>query len=122
MLAKKDQEQLSEFVHNYHEKYQPAFLVLSRYVHNQALSEIASDIIEQYAEEFNESYTPGEDTIEITDSATFERIVNAALADMKSGLSERDLPSSPFMQNLLIDWIFDEAVAKEVYIRAQGEN
>ncbi len=120
VLAKKNQEQLAEFVNTYHDKYQPAFFVVTRYIHNQPLGEIVEGIIEQYAEEFNQSYESSDDQITIKDQQTFERIVKSALEEINSGLGQRDLPQSPFMKNLVIDWLFDEAVAREVYKRAQS--
>ena len=92
--------------------------MVARYIHNGPLGEIVEGIIETHAEEFNQTYTPGEEQIEITHAEGFERIVKSALEEIDAGLKQRDLPSTNFMKNLIIDWLFDEAVAKEVYKRA----
>ena len=117
VLAKKKKEAISEFVNKYHEKYQAPFFVLSRYLHSVPLGEVAEGIVDKYADEFNETYETSGDSITVKNDAEFMRIVKDAVAQIESGLSERDLPSTPFMKNLLIDWIFDEAVAKEVFER-----
>ncbi|MCO6429447.1 MAG: hypothetical protein J5J00_01200 [Deltaproteobacteria bacterium] len=94
--------------------YEPHLLVLARYAYNEPAQALADEITGRYAEEFNQTYTPKDEGIEVRDKAKFIKIGKEVVSIITSESPKRGLPSSGFMMKVMLHHIFDKAVLDEL--------
>ena len=102
------------FIKNHLPDYEPHMLVLASYCHQEVIAATTSEVITKYADDFNKTYTPGEEKITVTDKATFKKIVLAVQDIVDASLKKANLSSSPFFKKVVFFNIFDRAVLEEV--------
>ena len=100
------------FIRRHYPAGERYFMVIAGYVHDEAMVDISSRIIDQYAEEFNETYEQRDSDIEVRNSERFESLARAALEMI--GLGEHNLPQNAFMKNVLINRLFTPEVIKKL--------
>lgn len=104
----------TEFLGDKLPTFEPHLLGIIRYAYAEQTAAITSQITEKYADDFNTTYEEKEDGIVVKDPAKFNKIAKQVVAEIETGLKEKELPVSPLMKNVMLFHIFDPAVLKEV--------
>ena len=110
----KDPLRKIEYLRGKADDFETEILVVIGQAYFQPVSELTSEIANEYADKFNNTYYKDGDSINITDKKTFEKIVNEVLLKIDQGLQKRALPVNGFMKNVMLKNIFDAEVLKEV--------
>jgi len=108
---------VSAFIEQNYTKRDPLFVGLIRYVHPQAVESIVLKVFETYAEDFNGTYSKGQDGVQVTDGNKFLEISKAVVSEIESGLVAAELPVSNFMKNSVMVCIFESDVLREVFAK-----
>jgi hypothetical protein len=103
-----------KFIETYRADYEIEILALTKYAFADQIVAISSQVIEKYADVFNETYAVDGDKFSFTDEKKFKEIVLEVLAIVDGSLKALSIPQSAFTKNTLIYSIFDPIVAKEV--------
>lgn len=102
------------FIKNHYKNNEHFFLVASRYAHLEFFDNLLGLIVDEFGEEFNSTYKSNNDSIEITDKKSFDRIVQQVGTKTEAAIQNANLPNSPFMKLTFYNSLFDPLVLKEV--------
>ena len=101
---------LESYIDRSRAKFELQLIAIGAHAHSQIVENIAGKVTEKYAEAFNETYTLGEDKIEVTDKKNFDQIVKQAFELIDADLKASGSADSPYMKNSVLLAIFDKRV------------
>ncbi|NMC61921.1 MAG: hypothetical protein GYA55_02000 [SAR324 cluster bacterium] len=110
VISNRATQLIEAFVEKHHPAAERYFMVIAGYIHDEAMVDISSKIIDEYADAFNATYSQNGSDIEITDQKNFEKIAKEALKKIENGLKEHDLPTSSFLKGVLVNRLFTPEV------------
>lgn len=90
------------------------FLAAARYAHTEFLEKLIDQVITDHGEEFNQTYTLGQNSIEIKDKAKFTSIAQEVSVKADAALKEASLPVCSFMKLAFYHSLFEPQVLREV--------
>ena len=102
------------FVEKYLPDYEMHFISIASYAHPEIVENVANEIIDQFAEEFNETYEMDGDDLKVKDKTNFDRIGKQSLGIIDSKLTEHGFGSNAFLKNVVMVSIFDYKVLEVV--------
>lgn len=95
-------------------KFENHLFVIGQYAFSEFTSSVTDELIEKYADSFNETYKIEGGELEILNRADFSNIVKSSLKLIDDKFREFELPSSPFLKKLLIMAIFHQELHSEI--------
>jgi vacuolar-type H+-ATPase subunit E/Vma4 len=107
------EEQLNAFLSKYGLANIGPCAVIARYAFNSSVEEIGNKIVENYGDQFNETYTSDGENITVSNQSTFESILKKVKEEILQNLNAKNLPNNSFIHFILYDSIFDPAVFKK---------
>ncbi len=113
-LQSKAPQALESFLQKALPKYEAHLYLVSRHAFGQECDTIIDHVITNYAEDFNNTYSTTETTIEIGDREKFEELAQQALNDIGEKMNELGVPSSGFMKNAIAYSLFEPLVLQEL--------
>ena len=114
LASAKSSEALQSFIDQSLPKFEKHLFVIARYAHGNAVAEISSAIVENFAEDFNATFEKKGDGVEVLNKEKFSEIVSQVVKNIESRLEQGSLPQGGFMKSLMLDWIFEPEVLPEV--------
>ncbi|MCB0333118.1 MAG: hypothetical protein KDD55_06435 [Bdellovibrionales bacterium] len=113
-LQSKAPNAIESFLQKALPKYEPHLFLVSRHAFGEACDTIIDHVITTYAEDFNNTYTTTDTSIDISNREEFEKLAQQALTDIASKLNELDIPSSGFMKNAIAYSLFEPLVLQQL--------
>jgi len=111
----KNPEQFVEFVQKALPRYERHFFLIARHAYSAEVEPMLDVVIDQYAEEFNQSYDGEGENVSVTDRKKFDSIAKSALQALDGELEKSSmLPNNNFMRNMLVFSLFEEGVIKNI--------
>jgi hypothetical protein len=95
-------------------KRRDTLLAIGACAHAELIDQVTAAIIEQYADDFNATYSAAGESITVNKERDFEAIVEKALAQIEKLLAAQELPDSKFLKAIAVSAIFEPAVLKEM--------
>jgi hypothetical protein len=88
-------------------------LSIIRYAYAEGLAQIVEAVATQHADNFAKTYTPGTETISVTDKKNFEGILTQVVKSLSNELSTRQIPANNFMKNAVLVFLLEPQVFRE---------
>lgn len=107
------QERLHAFFERHMEKYEKHFMSVAGYAHAEVVNPIADEVIEEFAEAFNETFEEADSGIVVKDRKKFESIAKKAVEKISTELKKSD-SDSVFLQGVVVVSIFEQPVLDEL--------
>lgn len=107
-------EALRSFIEDNLTDNEEIFLALARYAHIEFVSTTVEEIINKYADQFNNTYEKTESGVKITDKKTFTSIAKEVQSLVEDNLKKLGLPVNEFMKQSIIGYVFEDGVKEEV--------
>ena len=95
-------------------KYERQFYLIVRSAYDQPVSDIVEAIFENFAEDFNATYSLEGDKLSFTEEAEFHRISQQALRKIDEMISEKALPNVNFLRNAVAVTLFEPGVLEHI--------
>lgn len=113
VLVERPKEALN-FVTSQLAQSEPFFYALAGHAHMTLVGSIAQEIVEKYADEFNDTYEIKNEQLKVTNKARFDAITKDVISKIETGLSSNGFENSSFMKNVLLLSIFNQEVIVEI--------
>ena len=114
VISPRAKELIESFVRKHYPAGERFFMVIAGYVHDEAMVDISSRIIDRYADDFNGTFEQNSSGIEIRDRERFEALARQAVQMIEEGLKDHNLPRTAFLKNVLVNRLFTPEVIKEL--------
>ena len=114
VLASKDTSRIEGFLNKHKEENGGYLLAIGGYAHLEFITIISEHIVDNYAESFNETFESDGTECKVTDDKEFKKIATQALDEIAEAIDNAELPKNPFMQSVVYNAIFEDAVFEKV--------
>ena len=114
VLASKDNDRITGFINKHKDENAGYLFAIGGYAHLEFITIISEQIVDNYAEDFNETYESDGTECKVTNKAEFKKIAGAALKEIDEAIDNAELPENPFMKNVVYNAIFEDAVFTKV--------
>ncbi|MEZ4755089.1 MAG: hypothetical protein R3A13_12470 [Bdellovibrionota bacterium] len=110
-----DKSRIDNFLNKHKTENATYLYAIGGYAHLEFITIISENIVDNYAEAFNETYESDGKVCKVTDDKEFKKIAVAALKEIDEAIDNAELPDNPFMKNVVYNAIFEIAVLKKVF-------
>lgn len=114
IISSNNKEQIKSFLEQQIARDPSTVLGLAGYAHSDTVTGISQQIIDQYAEKFNECYETSESSATITDQANFDKILKKSAEHYKQSIKETSLPDNHFMSLVFVHSLFEDQLIEQV--------
>lgn len=107
-------EKLARLVTTHFDSQRDVLLAIGACAHVELINDLISTIAEEYSDEFNSTYRLDSNSIEVTDSAKFEKIARDAFTKIASELRNADWEETSFISAAAATQLFEPLVLGEL--------
>lgn len=114
ILQRPDRNFAIDFVERAGARFGPHLLAIGAYAHAPVIEDLASKIVEAFADDFNSTYAVRGDELEFKDEEKFREIANKALGMIDESLRAQGFDGSHFMRAIAMNAVFEAPVLREL--------
>jgi hypothetical protein len=113
-LIDKDGRDPEKLLARYMPDLENHLIVIAAYAHHDFVNAISQEIVGEYGEAFNKTYTSNGETITITNRPEFERIIREVAKRLKERSETLGLTGNPFFLNVMLNTIFERPLMRDI--------